>query len=141
MSAMLLSGVVLLLPGCGSGPRLYDIPGSITVDGQPADGATLLFHPEDLKKIPWTSTANVDPDGTFKVITDMKPGIPAGKFKVTLTWPDPSQKPSAGSIASGSTEDPPDMLKGAFASTNKSDLSIEVTSDMKALPPIEIKTK
>ncbi|MFN9347008.1 MAG: hypothetical protein ACK6DQ_10460, partial [Planctomycetota bacterium] len=34
--------------GCGkAGPALVPVTGSVTVDGKPANGATVIFHPTD----------------------------------------------------------------------------------------------
>ena len=44
--AWLLSLLVAATSGCGpAGPTLVPAKGTITVDGKPADGAMLIFHP------------------------------------------------------------------------------------------------
>jgi predicted small lipoprotein YifL len=44
----LLASIAIALTGCGSGgPTLLPVTGSVTVDGKPANGATLIFHPTD----------------------------------------------------------------------------------------------
>jgi acetoacetate decarboxylase len=99
-----------------------------------------MFHPND-KKVTFVPTAHVGSDGKFKVVSDLKPGIPAGNYKVTVIWPDPSKKPSQSQMMTGLFEDAPDMLKGAFASPDKTPLAMEVTSSLKELPVLEIKTQ
>lgn len=131
---------LMLLPGCGSGPSLYDIPGSITVDGAAVEGANIMFHPDD-PKAAWVPTASSGPDGKFHVTCLTKPGIPLGTYKVTVVWPDPSKKPTQQQMMTGLYEDAPDMLKGAFAAKASTPLKIEVTSTMKELPPLQLLTK
>lgn len=139
-NVLLLSSLVLSIAGCDSGPTLYDIPGTISVDGASPDGATIMFHPTD-EKLGYVATANVGSDGKFKVSCSTKPGIPEGSYKVTVTWPDPSQKPSQQQMMTGLIDDAPDLLKGAYASKAGTPLTMDVKSSMKELPPIEIKTK
>lgn len=139
-SLWMLVGLIMILNGCGSGPRLYDIPGTITVDGKVPDGATVMFHPTD-PKVGYVPVANVGTEEKFKVSCDMKPGIPEGSYKVTVVWPDPAKKPSLQSMNSGTVEDAPDLLKGLYASKHTTTLTVEVTSSLKELPPINISTK
>jgi hypothetical protein len=138
--ALLLCSVALVFSGCESGLTLYDIPGSISVDGAAPDGATIMFHPID-EKLGYVATANVGSDGKFKVLCNTKPGIPEGSYKVTVTWPDPSKKPSQQQMMTGLIDDAPDLLRGAYAAKAGTPLSMEVNSSMKELPLIEIKTK
>lgn len=136
----ILIGLVAISSGCGSGPRLYDIPGTITIDGTIPDGATVMFHPTDIK-LGYVAIANIGPEEKYKVTCETKPGIPAGSYKVTVTWPDPAKKPSFANMNSGTMEDAPDLLKGAYASKHNTPLTMEVTSSMKEIPPITITTK
>ncbi len=55
--------------GCGAGNSLVPAKGKLTVDGKPAEGASILFHPEPTGagKV---SAAAVESDGTFAVSTD-----------------------------------------------------------------------
>jgi hypothetical protein len=130
----------MTVSGCGSGPRLYDIPGSITINGTAPEGATVMFHPVD-DKLGYVPTANVGSDGKFKVVCNMKPGIPEGNYKVTVVWPDPSKKPTQQQMMTGLGGDAPDLLKGAYASKASTPLTMEVKSSMKEIPPIEIKSE
>jgi hypothetical protein len=82
----------LLVAGCGrSGPPRFatqPAKGSVTFQGQPADGAFLAFHPksETLPAAP-TSTAVVQPDGSFTISTyDSADGVPVGDYVVTVQW-------------------------------------------------------
>jgi len=134
----LVIGLIAVLSGCGSGASLKDIPGSISVDGKGADGAVVMFHAADAS-LPHVATGQADADGKFHVTYNQQKGIPVGKYKVTVIWPDPSMKPTESQKMMGLTPDAPDLLKGKYGSKSSSTIEIEVTSGMKELPSIEIK--
>ncbi len=51
-----------LLSGCGtSGPELGTVSGTVTLDGQPLDGATVIFQPQVGK----ASFGRTDPTGKY----------------------------------------------------------------------------
>lgn len=137
--AWLIVGFVAMMFGCGS-VSLNDIPGSVSVDGKAPDGAVLLFHPLDAKMTS-VGSGQAGADGKFRVNYDKRAGIPVGKYKVTVIWPDPASKPSDSQRMMGLAPDVPDLLGGKYASKASTPLEIEVTSGMKELPPIECKTK
>ena len=131
-------GSLMVLVGCGSGVSLNDIPGSVSVDGKPADGAVVMFHPLDAS-IPHVGTGQAGADGKFHVTYDKRMGIPNGKYKVTVIWPDPAAKPTESQRMMGLAPDAPDLLAGKYASKGTSPLELEVTSGLKELPPIDCK--
>jgi hypothetical protein len=139
---------VVLLPGAGCGsatPGLVNVSGKVTVDGQPAEGAVLLFHPEGAPQGP-VSSAVAQADGTFKMVTDGNQGIPEGRYRVTATWPDPAVKPSDGVGGFGegfglSFEPGPDLLKGRYVSRDQSDLSVTIEKGTRELEPFELQTR
>lgn len=137
--AMLTALLLSILAGCG-GPSLINVAGSVSVDGKAAEGAVILFHPESGGLT--VSTAESNPDGTFSVVTDMKPGIPPGVYKLSVTWPDPSIKPRENvPFGFGETADRPDLLKGKYTRKDQSGLSVTVDSTTKQLQPIELSTR
>jgi hypothetical protein len=79
--------------GCNTSSSLVQFQGTILVDGTPAKGAILLFHPDGGKSTT-VSSGEAKEDGTFTLVTDTQPGIPPGNYIVTVTWPDPSHKVS-----------------------------------------------
>lgn len=141
----LLAGalVVALLPavGCGGGGgnNLPKVSGSVTVDGAPADGCVLIFYPEGSRAAAATGTA--DASGKFTVVTNAKPGIAAGKYKVTANWPDPSKRATAEDLQKGISKDAPDLLGGRYIAPDRSPLTAEVTGSTKELPPFQLTTK
>jgi hypothetical protein len=134
-----LVGMFAMSVGCGSGPTLTDLPGSISVDGAAPEGAVVMFHPTDPKD--QVATAVATSNGSFRVNCNKQKGIPAGDYKVTVIWPDPSVKPTDRERMTGLAPDAPDLLEGKFATPQKTTLTMKVTDGMKELPPIEIKTK
>lgn len=136
----LLSAVFacLVTIGCsGGGGGLVAVEGDVKVDGQAADGAVLLFHPQSGSGP--VATAVADAAGHYSVITQMQPGIPVGSYKVTATWPTPL--PADLKVSMSGPPDQPDRLKGRYVSQDKSNLTVEVKADSKVLPPLELTIK
>ena len=131
--------VICMMAGCG-GPSLIKPKGKITVDGAPAVGAVLLFHPVDNKEAP-VATGVAESDGSFTLTSNMAEGVLQGKYIVTVTWPDPAHKVSEAAKMRGDAEPGKDLLKGKYIMKDKSGLTAEISSSMKELLPIEIKTK
>lgn len=129
--------IILLLAaacgGCGQAPRetaaVFPVEGRFTVNGKPAGGALVSFIPltapaEGRRAIP--SQARADANGVFQLTTfHTADGAPEGDYKVTLYWPAPS--PAA--TTSANDDDAvlgPDLLRGRFASADKSNLRARV---------------
>jgi hypothetical protein len=129
---------LLLTAGCsGGGSGLVAVEGDAKVDGQAADGAILLFHPQSGTGPVSTAVANAA--GHFSVVTEMQPGIPVGTYKVTATWPAPL--PADFKMSMSGPPDQPDRLKGRYVAKDKSNMTVEVKADSKVLPPLEMTTK
>jgi hypothetical protein len=127
-------------PACSSGGGLHPVHGTVTVNGEPAAGAVVVFHPEGggMKAVP--PTAVVAPDGTFTLATGDKPGAPAGNYVVTVTWADTSKKPTEQQIMMGANKyDGPDRLNGRYATPQQSQLRAEIKSGENRLAPFELK--
>jgi hypothetical protein len=75
--------VALLAAGCGSGgPRLYKAGGTVTHNGKPVEGATLLFVYENGN----SASGKTDATGKFDLVYQGKTGgTAAGKCKVLVT--------------------------------------------------------
>ncbi len=79
---------VMLLAGCSRQPTLVEVhpvSGQATVDGRPAAGAQVTFHPKD-KSIAFPSpSAKVDSQGNFSLTTySAKDGAPIGEYLITV---------------------------------------------------------
>lgn len=67
---------------------VYPVEGMLFVEGKPAAGAQVIFHPiEEFHESTCRAAAIVGPDGRFQLRTlDARYGAPAGKFAVTVLW-------------------------------------------------------
>jgi hypothetical protein len=135
----LVVGLLALSIGCGSKANLNNVTGSVSVDGKPAEGAVVMFHPTD-PSIKNVASAIAGADGKFQVTYEKQTGIPVGKYKVTVIWPDPATpKPTDAERMTGLGPEAPDLLAGKYASRGTTPLEIEVTGGMKELPPLDCK--
>jgi predicted small lipoprotein YifL len=138
LSFAVIASIAIALTGCGSkGPTLLPVTGSVTVDGKPANGATLIFHPTD-KEMKLIPAATTDENGKFQLATSAKVGVPAGAYDVTVVWPDPSVQPTAAQKMQGLGDPGPDLLNGKYAKKGASGLKTEITSSTKELPPFAL---
>jgi hypothetical protein len=115
-----------------------EVTGSVKVDGKPADGATIMFFPEN-SSARFVSTGQVGPDGSYSLTTELQTGIPVGKYQVTVIWPDPGQRAEGAKMFQGVAEDGPDLLKGKYALRMDSGLSADITRGMKEIPRFDLK--
>ncbi|QDV32479.1 carboxypeptidase-like regulatory domain-containing protein [Tautonia plasticadhaerens] len=129
----------MLLAGCGEGPgagRLAVFPagGSVLVRGEPAEGARVMLHPAD----PGVAAAGLfphstaDASGAFALTTyEAGDGAPAGRYRVSVTRPDPGFVPKTPeqreAVALG--EPAPDLLRGRYADPSRSGLEAEIVAD------------
>lgn len=78
-------GVMLSLSACGSnykGPKLGEVIGTVTVDGNPIDGAEVTFQPSGARM----SVASTDADGKYRMRFTMdKYGAAVGAHRVMIT--------------------------------------------------------
>lgn len=130
-----------LLAGCGGeSSDLVQATGTITVDGKPAAGAGVTYFPSTTTDATTVASGAADQNGKYTLMSDVKPGIAPGNYKVSVIWRDPAkQKETAMSM--GEIKDPPDLLKGRYADPNRSKLTAEVTDSTTELPALELTTK
>lgn len=121
-----------LVVGCSESKSLQPVTGIVTVQGKPASGAVIMFHPENPEQT--TVTGVVDTEGRFSLVSGMDAGIAAGKYIVTVTWPDPSKEPTQAQIMMGTDEPGPDLLKGKYSSKAKTSLTAEIDNTTTTLP-------
>lgn len=87
-SLPLVAGL-LALAGCGeSKPATVPVAGRVTLNGQPAAGALVVFHPRDKgRENDPKPLATAADDGTYALTTfEDKDGAPAGEYGVTVVW-------------------------------------------------------
>jgi hypothetical protein len=124
---------------CSSSGTLHPVQGKVMVGDKPAAGALVMFHAEagDINNVPATGT--VGPDGTFTLTTGTKAGAAAGRYVVTVVWPDPTKKPTEQQAMMGLAPDAPDLLGGRYGTRQKSPLRAEVKSGPNSLDPFDVK--
>ena len=91
-------------PPAPPAPRPAPVPagGTVTVDGRPAAGASLLFFPAPYQpnaRGAAVPSATVGADGRFALSTfGTADGAPPGQYVVAVTWnvPRPGQRPKGG---------------------------------------------
>lgn len=135
----LAASLCLALVGCDQQSGLVPATGKVLVDGEPAAGANVLFFPQSSESSNVASGAT-DANGQYSLISNLEPGVAPGKYKVTVTWPEPP-KPGARLSVMEDAKDPPDLLRGKYADPNRTQLSVEITSSTTEIPPLELKTR
>jgi hypothetical protein len=122
---------------------LYPVDGSVTYQGEPARGATVVFFPEGNDSLTAViPSGGVGEYGTFTINTNGKPGAPAGKYRVVIHIParaapkppapkaglgdDPERKPDAPTVAA------------PFADRSTTALRAEVKSSPNKLEPFRL---
>jgi hypothetical protein len=137
---LLVSAVLALCcASCQKGPRFYPVRGYVFVNGKPAEGASVVFHPQDGADLqPAQPAAVVQKDGSFALQTwvvqqrVLKTGAPAGRYLVTCVWYPPDLDKYLG------MEVLPDKLGGRYAVPKQSGLRAEVPERATELPPFEL---
>ncbi len=84
--------LILLAPlvsGCGSSepprPPVFPVSGQVIVNGRPAAGAYVVFHPKAAESGTPSPQAYADKQGNFAVSTfSQQDGAPAGEYAVTV---------------------------------------------------------
>lgn len=125
---------LLFLCGCSDGdarPDLHQVQGKLTINGEPAAGAMLVFHPaqgEEFDARGSRPRAKVDEDGNFHVTTYQSgDGAPAGDYQVAILWFD-----------NPDSSTPWNKLGKRYANPSESDISVTVEEGNNLLTPIEI---
>jgi hypothetical protein len=114
--------------GCQkSGPELAPVSGKVNYQGKPLPFGTVVFLPESGR----TSTGNIQPDGTFQMVTSGRgDGAAVGKNKVRIacyTNQDPAKKGPGGAGLAGITPGEP-LIPQKYLSCETSGVEVEVRS-------------
>jgi hypothetical protein len=114
----LAGGLVLLLAvsGCGKS-RLVSVEGTVTLDGEPLAGATVVFQPVGEGQ---PATAQTDSDGNFQLVTlkGDKGALP-GEYKVLVSKGEEMQ------FSGGEPPDPGQMGKMMRARDRKKQITLQ----------------
>jgi hypothetical protein len=133
--------VALCCCSCQGGRKFYPVKGKVLVDGKPAEGVTVVFHPREPSDPPMSPYAIVAADGSFALqswLVDervLKPGAPAGEYQVTCVWYPPDLEKHLGAATL------PDRLHGRYADKEKSGLQATVAESDTELPPFELQAR
>ena len=124
-------GTGLLATGCEPAKAKFNaVSGSVTWKGQPIKGGTINFRSDDGKHV-GTGTI-LDGKYTIPAIS----GLPAGKYAVAITYPDPKIPAPDPSVPPGPSAFAREMLPAKYASGKElkadiQDLSNDVNFDLK----------
>jgi hypothetical protein len=77
--------LALWLAGCGAGPNLLPVTGTVTLNGKPLEGATVTFYPDDGNSVKTTGHDTTGPEGNYKLSSGERFGVAAGKYKVIIS--------------------------------------------------------
>ncbi len=85
MTTWLIGAACLPFVGLACGPSMSKVEVKVTLDGQPVQGATVVFYPEgeELKEI--NPSGQTDANGVCFLKTGNKEGAKPGKYKATVT--------------------------------------------------------
>jgi hypothetical protein len=138
-SSFAVIGLVAL--GCGDGrniPKVYEVKGSVLINGQPASDVLVVLNRTSGEKLatPATSQGLTDAKGDFYISTyNTDDGAPEGDYVVTIEWRERSGP--MGTELGG-----PDRLGGAYAKVEKTKevpgFAVKVTNQPLELPPFKL---
>jgi len=95
LASLFVFTAAVFCASCGGGEgKLYPVEGTVTLDGQPLEGATVTFA-----NGPVTGSALTTASGKFKLISAGKEGVPAGTYKVVVIKKDTSANEAASAVA------------------------------------------
>ena len=115
------------LAGCGDGlGARHPVEGTVKVGDQPLAGAKLTFWPASGKGA-GNITGQSGPDGRYRMTTNGKPGVPAGKYKVTVHMAPPTTTEADPSkIGPSGSNPPPRPFNARYDDQTRTDLSVDV---------------
>jgi hypothetical protein len=118
--------------------QVYPVSGKVTVNGQPVEGAEVVFYgatPDLTGPGTPAPVGTTDANGEFRLRSyDPEDGAPAGKFNVTVIWREPIPP-----NADREMYQPKDRLQGRYSDPKKSGLTATVEEGGGELPPFELK--
>ena len=80
----LLAAVAALVIGCDSGPKLVPVRGTVLLDGEPLEGATVVFSPDTSNPAGMPGVVVTGAGGKYEAMTRDRPGLVPGKYKVGI---------------------------------------------------------
>jgi hypothetical protein len=118
--------------GSDPGPEVYPVWGEVFLNGEPATGAVVHFHPAD-KEEGSPGFAVVQEDGSFQLSTfGTNDGAQPGDYIVTLNWRDEEKVDDE--IVNG-----PDRFGERYSTPANSKLHATVTAGENVVPRFDLK--
>lgn len=125
LCVILITGV---LAGC-SGPNVASVSGTVTLDGQPLTTGMVSFYPDGGNGAP--ASGSIDSSGNYSLSTGTDVGLALGKYvAIVVATKDPPQPYDK----TGAEIPPIPITPGKYASTNTSDLHVEVKAGKNTVP-------
>lgn len=82
VAACSLGVTLAAVPGCGGGPKLVPVAGTVTLDGEPLEVVTFLqTNAKDTLAV-----AETDDEGNYLLAHLGRPGAAAAKYKVSISY-------------------------------------------------------
>jgi len=140
--AALVAAGSLVLASCGEHREaVYPVQGKVLFHNQPAQHATVIFHPqggsEEVQKMRPHGT--VDAEGNFALTTfDPDDGAPAGDYRVTVVWPGESREDAMDAEDPEHVPSGPDRLQKRYKDPQTSGLSATVSEGTNQLEPFQL---
>jgi len=120
---------------------VFPVHGSILVDGKPAKGAVVMFHPLPLESGRFKmirSRGTVGEDGGFRLTTyKIDDGAPEGEYAVTVYWPGKRSGPPPPNDEGSDL--PPDQLGLRYNSPAASKIQVQVRGPETRLEPFQLR--
>lgn len=137
-----VSASLLLLMGCGEvsspDPIVYPVTGEVFVKGQPAEGATVILHPQNPDPAVWKNgfpRGTVQADGKFEIqCYESAPGAPPGQYKLLTQW----LTGEAGQEENEAAPPRQNRINPAYFDAARSPWSVQVAPQPNQVPRIEI---
>ena len=129
--------------GCSGGTpvpeyagRLVPVTGTVTLDGQPLAGASIVFHPDAKVQGGENAFGTTEPDGSYELQTIVvghgpKPGAVPATYVVTIhkvTMPDGSPVPADMTDADAESEGAKSVVPARYTQMEQSPLKVEVAA-------------
>jgi hypothetical protein len=136
-----LLSLASLIAGCGcgsSGPPLYPVRGKVLLNGEPAAGTLVVFHPKSEQEFKHRPSGRVADDGSYVISTFGEgDGAPPGAYTVTLST-SASRTERVGAKKGGLIEN---RLPKKYGDPKTSPLTATVTAGPTEIPPFEVQKK
>lgn len=93
--------VLVVLCGCGEkGPELGEVSGTITLEGEPVEGAVVTFLPLFEGGVEVECRPKTDADGNYSMRYSVdRPGVLLGEHRVMISTEDSAKDPVTGAIS------------------------------------------